>query len=188
MRFGKRRGKDAPEGEAAADAPAGRQSVTEDWLAPGDGADVASGHRMAPPGGYAAAAQDPVVEAEPEAVAPAAEAVVEGEAYELPYEPPVVEAPAPAPAYEAPAYEAPAYEAPAYEAPVAARAPYPVESMAAAQLADGTPQHEPGVKPRSGGGAWPEPAFDLAERPEILVGAAFGGGLLLALILRRLGH
>jgi hypothetical protein len=37
--------------------------------------------------------------------------------------------------------------------------------------------------------SWPEPVLQLAaERPEIVVGAAFAGGILLAAILRRLGH
>jgi hypothetical protein len=44
--------------------------------------------------------------------------------------------------------------------------------------------HAPGTSP-----SWPEPVLQLAnERPEVLVGAAFGGGLLLAMILRRLGN
>jgi hypothetical protein len=37
--------------------------------------------------------------------------------------------------------------------------------------------------------SWPEPVAQLAaERPEVVVGAAFAGGLLFALILRRLGN
>jgi hypothetical protein len=37
--------------------------------------------------------------------------------------------------------------------------------------------------------SWPEPVLQLAaERPEAVVGAAFAGGLLFALILRRLGN
>jgi hypothetical protein len=36
---------------------------------------------------------------------------------------------------------------------------------------------------------WQEPLLELAqERPELVVAAAFTGGLLLAMILRRLGH
>jgi len=100
---------------------------------------------------------------------PQSEPVVEGEAVELPT----------GPAAEQP----PAEPASAYVPPGA----NPVEPLPAARLADSTPHHEPGVRPGSGG-AWPEPAFDLTERPEILVGAALGGGLLLALILRRLGN
>ena len=37
--------------------------------------------------------------------------------------------------------------------------------------------------------SWPEPVAQIAaERPEVVVGAAFAGGLLFALILRRLGR
>jgi hypothetical protein len=37
--------------------------------------------------------------------------------------------------------------------------------------------------------SWPEPVLQIVgERPEVLVGAAFAGGLLFAMILRRLGH
>ena len=44
--------------------------------------------------------------------------------------------------------------------------------------------HASGTSP-----SWPEPVLELAaERPEVVVGAAFAGGLLLAMILRRLGH
>ncbi len=44
--------------------------------------------------------------------------------------------------------------------------------------------HAPGTSP-----SWPEPVVQLAsERPEVLVGAAFAGGLLFAMILRRLGN
>ncbi len=44
--------------------------------------------------------------------------------------------------------------------------------------------HAPGTSP-----SWPEPVAAIAaERPEVVVGAAFAGGLLLAMILRRLGN
>jgi hypothetical protein len=192
MRFGKRRDKNGLEGDGAPDAAPGAAQVTEDWPAP-DAADGAV-HSMAPPESDAppASAPESVVEPEPVEAEAEAEPVFEGEAVELPYDPAAASEPEPAydaPAYEAPAYEqvhdpAPAYaEVPAYEPP----APHPIEPDPVARLADSTPHHEPGVNPARGG-AWPEPAFDLAERPEILVGAAFGGGLLLALIIRRLGH
>jgi hypothetical protein len=45
-------------------------------------------------------------------------------------------------------------------------------------LGDGTTGEPPG-------GA--DPLAQLAERPEVLVGAAFAGGVITALILRRLG-
>jgi hypothetical protein len=167
MKFGKHRDKEAPLGEAAAEAPPATDSATQAWPAPGDGED----HSMAPPDSSDASAPEPVVEAEPEAAAEA-EPVFEGEAVELPYEPPVPEEPPPAPVAPAAAYQAPAYEPPSSHL---------VEPEPRVALVDS-------INPGSKGGAWPEPAFDLAERPEILVGAAFGGGLLLALILRRLGH
>jgi hypothetical protein len=44
--------------------------------------------------------------------------------------------------------------------------------------------HAPGTSP-----SWPEPVMQMAaERPEVLVGAAFAGGLLFAMIVRRLGR
>jgi hypothetical protein len=44
--------------------------------------------------------------------------------------------------------------------------------------------HAPGTSP-----SWPEPVLALAnEKPEVVVGAAFAGGFLLAMILRRLGN
>jgi len=174
MKFGKRRDKETPVGEAAVEAPAAPDSATQDWPAPGHGEDDS----MPPPDPSAALAPEPVVESEPAAAAEA-EAVFEGEAVELPYEPPVPEEPPPSPVAPAAVYQAPAHEPPSSHL---------VESEPRVALADSTPHHEPGINPGSKGGAWPEPAFDLAERPEILVGAAFGGGLLLALILRRLGH
>jgi hypothetical protein len=177
MRFGKRRGKDASARDAAAYPPPAPESVTAESLA---GAEGQRDH-SAPPSAGPAVAQEPVVEAE--ANAPEAEAVVEGEAVELPYEAPIAEAAAAAPQPE-PAYQPPPPEPiPAYQPP----APHHFEPEPAPRLADSISHHEPGIRPGSQG-AWPEPAFDLAERPEILVGAAFGGGLLLALIIRRLGH
>jgi hypothetical protein len=155
MKFAKRRGKQAPEGDSAAEAAPVTDGATAAWAAAGQA-------------GYAATDQAEAAPATPE--------VVEGEAVELPYEAPAE----PVPAAPAAAYEPPA---PVYTPPP----PHPVEPNPAARLADSTPHHEPGIRPGAGG-AWPEPAFDLAERPEILVGAAFGGGILLALILRRLGH
>lgn len=89
-------------------------------------------------------------------------AVVEGEAIELPSDPAMGggRPPAPAPVYEPEPYAARAY------------------ASAAA----------PDAKPATSGPGWPDAGLDLSERPEIVVGAAFGGGLLLALILRKLGR
>jgi len=89
------------------------------------------------------------------------ETVVEGDAVELPSEP--------------------AADGP--QAPVAASAPpvYEPEPYAARAYASAS-------APAASGPSWPGPGIDIAERPEYLVGAAFGGGLLLALILRKLGY
>lgn len=88
------------------------------------------------------------------------ETVVEGEAVELPSDP------GPAAAGPPPIAPAPVYE----PEPYSARAP----ASAAASAAPGS--------------GWPDAGIDFSERPEYLVGAAFGGGLLLALILRKLGR
>jgi hypothetical protein len=182
MRFGKRRDKEETGGDAAVDAPPAPESGTADWLAPDHGDESPADHSTPPPDLSAPATPEPIVDPEPEIHE--AEPVVEGEAVELPYEPPVAESRAAAPEPE-PAYQPPAPEPiPAYQPP----APHHFEPDPAPRLADSISHHEPGIAPGSKGGAWPEPAFDLAERPEILVGAAFGGGLLLALIIRRLGH
>jgi len=179
MRLGKRRGRDASARDAEAYPPPAPESVTAEWLA---GVDAQGDHSTPPPAPGAPFAEEPVVEPDPPAPAPEAEAVVEGEAVELPYEAPRAEATAAAAAE--PAYEPPSpTPVPAYQPP----APHRFEPEPAPRLADSISHHEPGISPGSRG-AWPEPAFDLAERPEILVGAAFGGGLLLALIIRRLGH
>jgi hypothetical protein len=46
-----------------------------------------------------------------------------------------------------------------------------------------------GPAPAAGGSSVPERAAAIAnERPEVAAGAAFGGGLLLALILKRLAR
>jgi hypothetical protein len=71
--------------------------------------------------------------------------------------------------------------------------PAPVDSAAAYAPPPPTPAtggaapYAP-AGPAASGPGWPDPGIDLAERPEILVGAAFGGGLLLAMILRKLGR
>lgn len=180
MRFGKRRDKQAPEGDGVVEAPPAPDSVTQDWTALGHDPGQPAEDSMPPPEQAAARQPEPVTGPEP--VVAEAEAFVEGEAVELPYEAPVVEeSPEPEPDPAAPMYEAPIY-------------PHPIDPEPVVSVAASTPHHEPGLIPGvteirpASGGAWPEPAFDLAERPEILVGAAFGGGILLALILRRLGN
>lgn len=94
-----------------------------------------------------------------------AEPVVEGEAVELP---PVEPA-------------APVYE-PDIPAAVQAHAAAPAEPM---PYANGH-GHAAAAAP---GPSWQEPLMELAdERPEVVVGAAFAGGVLAAMILRRLGN
>src|SRR4051812_8997414 len=104
-------------------------------------------------------------DAPPVRPAPADATVVEGDAVELPPVPPVGVA----------------------QEPVAVVSSGP-ETRGVTPLAEAAPYyatgHASGTAP-----SWPEPVIQLAaERPEIVVGAAFAGGLLLALILRRLGN
>jgi hypothetical protein len=110
---------------------------------------------------------------------PAPDPVVEGEAVELPSEAPVAEAVAEAPA--------PVPPVPVGVEPVAVVTSGP-EPGGTVPLAEAAPYyasgHAPGTAP-----SWPEPVMALAaERPEAVVGAAFVGGILLAVILRRLGN
>lgn len=134
---------------------------------------------------------DPIPDPAPEpAPSYVPEPVLEGEAFEIPddaygfasqssYEPPV--------SYGAP-FDAPAaMPFPAAEEPIAMvapeRGPERVTALgdAAEQFASG---HGPSPAP-----AWPEGLQELAaERPEVIVGAAFAGGILAAMILRRLGN
>ena len=103
-----------------------------------------------------------------------AEPVVEGEAVELPASEPV------RPIYE-PAVPA---SQPVSVAGSASRAgPAPVAS-----LADSGEAFASGHA-AAPGPSWQEPLIELAnERPEVVVGAAFAGGILAAMILRRLGN
>ncbi len=131
---------------------------------------------------------DPAVHDEP---------VVEGEAFELftdeppppaqtlqvhqhtPPPPPTPE-PMPIPVAEQPV---------AVVTPGAAAAPVTTLGDAGQAFASGHaagPSH--GSGPARPAAAWQEPVMELAnERPELVVGAAFAGGLLFAMILRRLG-
>jgi hypothetical protein len=143
------------------------------------------------------AAPEPAPEATsgsaPEAAAPGyGQPVVNGEAVEIPAERPVFPAMPPAAAFEPPLAfaSAPGPTAmpfPAAGEPVAVVAPgqqpQPVTPLGAAAetFASG---HGPVPAP-----AWPEGVQEIAaQRPEAVVGAAFVGGILAALILRRLGN
>ena len=120
------------------------------------------------------------------------EPVVEGEAFELfTDEPPPAEtlhvqlhSPPPPPPEPMPF---PVAEQPvAVVTPGAAAAPVTTLGEAGQAFASGHaagPSHGPTPGP-----SWQEPVMELAnERPELVVGAAFAGGLLAAMILRRLG-
>ena len=188
MKFGKRR-KDAR-------SPAGGPVVK---AAPEPAPETASGSWNVTPSGPSSRSNpsgpsrgDSHVGEEPTDDAP--EAVVEGEAVEIPaergygavppaaaFEPPVAYAAMP------PRPEPTVMPFPAAAEPIAVVTPgsqpdrvTPLGS-AAETFASG---HGPAPAP-----AWPEAVQDLAaERPEVVVGAAFVGGILAAMILRRLGN
>jgi hypothetical protein len=163
MKLGKRRKDDDPAAEpssaAAAHVPSG--AVTETWTAP---------------------AAEPVPDTAPEAP-------VDSDAVELP--------PAPVPAADEPEYVAPVAPVPPvpltmpepparhYDAPLSGVAmPPPVAHDPAIAMGGAVP---------ADGHAPADPLMDelkvlAAERPEIVVGAAFAGGILAAMILRRLGN
>ena len=198
MKFGKRQTKapdadpgapapDAvaePAGAPVADAPAPPEPFAASWTVP------APPEPAAAP--FAEPEPEPLPESEPEP-AVREEPVVEGEAFELftdepppPADtlqvhqhttPPRPPAPMPFPVAEQPV---------AVVAPGAAAAPVTTLGDAGQAFASGHaagPSHGPTPGP-----SWQEPVMELAnERPELVVGAAFAGGLLFAMILRRLG-
>jgi hypothetical protein len=134
----------------------------------------------APPPPGPAPAGPPVVSGQPPA--DETEAIVDADAVELP--------PAEAPVAHTPpaaAHMPPATPFPVAEEPVAVASSGPASERV-------TPLGEAGSFYASGHAhgtapSWPEPVIALAaERPEVVVGAAFVGGLLFAAILRRLGN
>jgi hypothetical protein len=176
MKLGKRRREaDAPE---AADAEV---SVAEP-AADGEAAPVAVAHEQ--PIAYEPEPYEEPSAHEPESAA-YDEPVVEGEAIELPIEH------VPAQAFEPAA-------APAMRQPH--DMPFPIaDEPVAVVTADGEPPQvsslgDAGEAYASGhaptpGPSWQEPVMELAnERPELVVAAAFAGGVLAAMILRRLGN
>jgi hypothetical protein len=97
---------------------------------------------------------------------------------------------APAPADKSPAVEqSPADKSPAVESPAD-------ESPAGDPPADGSPSAGEPAGSSNGSASFDESPFpppfgpepSEGPRPEVLIGAAFAGGLLLALIFRRLGR
>ena len=124
------------------------------------------------------------------------EPAVDGVAVELPGEsapvPPVAPAPPAPPVAAAPPKPPVAPVAPAAAVPVIPPAPV----KAPAPVTPPPPAHVSPSTAEAVGSAFdghaPEPPMNplgdiAAERPEILVGAAFAGGILAAMILRRLG-
>ncbi len=194
MKFGRRqkRDQDADPGAPGPDPVAAFSPEPAGQVAP-DPPIAASRTQVAEP--VAATFAEP--EPEPEsAFAADDEPVVEGEAFELftdptpsasetlhvmPPDPPQPPPPAPMPF---PVAEQPV----AVVSPSAAAAPMTTLGDAGAAFASGH-----AAEPGHGGGrpapSWQEPVMELAnERPEVVVGAAFAGGLLFAMILRRLGN
>jgi hypothetical protein len=173
MKFGgkRRQEPDAPDEPAAPGSVAGSSPppVTDAWGPP-----VAEPHMAAAPPDEPGAYDD--------------EPVVEGEAVELPVE-----------HAAAPAYEPPLSPRTQRARPAPERMPFPVADEPVAVV---TPGPEPAHVTSLGdsaeayasghaaapGPSWQEPVMQMAnERPELVVAAAFAGGVLAALILRRLG-
>jgi hypothetical protein len=175
MRFGKRR----KDGDTPVDEPV----VV---AAPEPSPEEMSDSWTAPSGGWREAAENA-----PTADAP--EGVVEGEAVEIPAEPHVYAAVRPAAGFEPPVAFAPSGPQPAAVPFPAAEQPVAVGGLGT-QPERATPLGATAETFASGHGpvpapAWPEGVQELAaERPEVVVGAAFVGGILAALILRRLGN
>lgn len=181
MKFGKRR-KESAAPDASDDVPAAPPPVTDSWTVPAP--DQQGAYEQPAPAAYEEPA--PVAYEEPAPVA-YEEPAVEGEAVELPIEH------VPAQAYEQPVPLT-------MRQPAAAAAmPFPVAEEPVAVVTPGEPVHvsslgDAGEAYASGHAAapgpnWQEPVMAMAnERPELVVGAAFAGGILAAMILRRLGN
>jgi hypothetical protein len=187
MKFGKRRWEAKIASQDASDAPP-PAPVPESWT-------VRTDPEPEPAVAILAPADDPAT-------------VVDGEAVELPvtapgptaeaeFEPEAAVAPEPVPVDPAPVAAVPE---PFYSPPARPPMPFPVaeepvlvytsesDSAAVSPLSETGAAHASGHAPGTSP-SWPEPVLELAaERPEVVVGAAFAGGLLLAMILRRLGN
>ncbi len=177
MKLGKRRRDDDPSDEpaVAADDEVPQGAVSATWTAPVDDP------------------EPPVDDPEPGDSSAASEPAVDSDAVELPA------APAAAPEPVAPVVPVPLTIAEPAVAPTNAE---PVAPIAAKRAQSGPAMappvaHDPAI---AMGGATPadghapaDPLMDeirilATERPEIVVGAAFAGGILAAMILRRLGN
>ena len=64
----------------------------------------------------------------------------------------------------------------------------PTDTQAGAVSVDETVSHGEQSRSHPAGSSRPEGGVPITERPEALVGGAFAGGLLVALILKRLGR
>jgi hypothetical protein len=177
MKLGKRRWESKLEQDTSAAATPPAEPLPESWNVPADPEPAEP--EPADPASAAPAAEEPAT-------------VVDGDAVELP----MTEVPAGEPlAFAAPAPDS----APAFYEPEPPPMPYPVAEepvlvyTSSAATPAVTPLAEAGEAHASGHASgtspsWPEPVMALAaERPEVVVGAAFAGGLLFAMILRRLG-
>ncbi len=160
-------------GGSAAPAAAAAEPVTPEVPAPSPAESIAP---EAP-----AAYDEPVADEEP---------AVEGEAVELPATEPA-----------APVHEPPLPPSGRRAAATPDPMPFPVADEPVAVVTPGSgatapvmPLGESGAAFASGhaaapGASWQEPLMELAdERPELVVAAAFAGGILAAMILRRLGN
>ncbi len=159
--------------ETATSAPPAPPAVTDSWTLP-------QGDAQTPPADPPAPEPaEPLIYAEP---------VVEGEAVELPAAEPA------APLYEPPVPLTLQGAAAAMPDPLADQPVTVVESAPGPRPAPVSSLAGSGEAFASGhaaapGPSWQEPLMELAnERPEIVVGAAFAGGVLAAMILRRLGN
>ena len=198
MKFGKRqkKGPDADPGAPGPDpvATPGPEPVPDAPAPLVDSAIAASWTAPAPP------AIDAITEPEPPVAEPEPpvhdEPVVEGEAFELftddppaPAETLHVQQHQPSPPAPQPMPFPVAEQPVAVVTPGAAAAPVTTLGDVGQAFASGHaagPSH--GSGPARPAAAWQEPVMELAnERPELVVGAAFAGGLLAAMILRRLG-
>lgn len=172
MKFGKRR-KEA-DGPDRSDATVSVSPTTEPSHEPVAGTWAAQG---------GAASAEPVADEEP---------VVEGEAVELPPVAPGASADAPSVPLTVqetdprpdpmpfPVADEPVAVAGSASGPTAGAAPVTSLGDSAEGFASG--------HAAAPGGSWQEPLMELAdERPELVVAAAFAGGILAAMILRRLG-
>lgn len=193
MKFGKRQPKQPKDADAGAPAvatvAADSEPVAEPMTLPDAPAAAAPVAEPVPP-----IEPPPAVAPEPP---PPEEPVVEGEAFELfTDDPPAADSVAP-PSFAVHQHQPPpapeSMPFPVAEQPVAVVTPeqaaVPVTPLgdAGEAFASG---HAAGPGPGPGPGpSWQEPVMELAnERPELVVGAAFAGGLVAALILRRLGN